>query len=252
MSMDARICIDELEVECRIGCLDAERRTAQTVRVDLWVELDVSGPARTDALANTWNYAAIADQTAFILQAGRFWLLESACGVLLRWLLMPPAPGEDRPAATAAGVSITKFGVLSGRARPRVAVSGRAADVAFPRETNPWGTVDVVGETDRLGLYRLNIAPGHAIPHHLHRHMNEQELVLTDGLVGWRDDAVPTVLAAGTARRWPLDRPHGYHNPLSRVASILCLDRPRFDPSDEVEVPGGPTAAQLAQVGGTP
>jgi len=241
--MDARICVDDLEVSCLIGCLDAERRVEQTVKVDLWVELDITRPALTDSLDRTWNYAAIADQMDFILRSGQFWLLESACRVLLRWLLVPPADGEGRPAATAAGVSITKFGVLPGRAKPRLTVSGRASDETFQRETNPWGTVDVIEETDRLGLYRLDVAPRHGIPHHVHRRMLEHEMVLTDGIVGWHDGTEPTPLAAGTRRDWPHNLPHGYWNPLDRVASILCLDRPRFDPTDEVVVSGAPSLA---------
>ena len=247
VSMHARINVDELEVSCIIGCYDEERRVEQTVRVDLWVELDISRPAVADALDDTWNYAAIADQTDFILRCGRFHLLESACHVLLRWLLVPPAAGERRPAASAAEVSITKFGVLPGRARPRVTVSGRADDVSYTRETNPWGTVDIIAETERLGLYRLDVGPGHAIPHHVHRRMRESEMVLTEGILRWETDAAPVPQPAGARRSWPLELPHGYHNPLDRVASILCLDRPRFDPSDEVVVPGGPNV-----VGGQP
>jgi len=239
--MRSRICIDDLRSHCHIGCLDRERKAEQDVRVDLWVELDIRVPARTDALDRTWNYAGIAREVDFILRSGRFWLLESASMVLLRWLLAPPAPGEDRPPAIRAGLSITKYGVLPRGARPRIEVEGVAADETYARETNQWGTVDVVAETERLGLYRLNIDPNRAIPHHVHHRMLECELVLTDGVLGWRDAESPRALAAGCERAWRLDQPHGYHNPLSRPASILCLDRPRFDPTDEVVVPGGPS-----------
>lgn len=238
--MLARICVDALRVTCVIGCLDAERRIAQEIEANLWVELDITAPARSDALDHTWNYAAIADQVDFILGAGRFWLLESAAHVLLHWLLLPPSAGEDRPPTVAAGVSLTKFGVLPGAARPRVSVQAQAASLSFGHEVNPWGTVDVVAETERLGLYRLNVAPGQRIPNHVHRRMKEHEYVLTDGILGWRNNRAPTPLSAGTRRDWALDEPHGYHNASERVASILCLDRPRFDPTDEVVVPGGP------------
>jgi len=237
--MLSRICIDELLSHCHIGCLDTERTTQQDVRVDLWVELDTSVPARADALDRTWNYAGIAREVDFILRSGRFWLLESASMVLLRWLLAPPAPGEDRPPAIRAGLSITKFGVLPQGARPRLQVEGSAAEQAYTRETNQWGTVDVIAETDRLGLYRLHIDPSRAIPNHVHHRMQEYEMVLTTGVVGWHDAEDPRPWAAGDEHAWRRDQPHGYHNPLSRPAAILCLDRPRFDPSDEVVVPGG-------------
>ncbi len=244
--MLSRICIDDLRSHCIIGCLDSERTTPQDVRVDLWVELDTSVPAKTDSLDRAWNYAGIAREIDFILRSGRFWLLESASMVLLRWLLTPPAPGEERPPAVRAGLSITKFGVLPRGARPSLQVEGSASDQSYTRETNQWGTVDVIAETERLGLYRLHIDPSMAIPNHVHRQMDECEMVLTTGVVGWSDGESPRPWAAGDEHAWKLGQPHGYHNPLAHSAAILCIDRPRFDPTDEVVVPGGPALPRYA------
>lgn len=250
--MRSRICIDELRSRCHIGCLDRERIVEQEVRVDLWVELDITEPARADALQRTWNYAAIAKQVDFILRSGRFWLLESASTVLLRWLLAPPGPSEDRPPALRAGLSITKFAVLPRGARPRLEVEATAAEMTYAQEANPWGTVDIIAETERMGLYRLNIAPGHGIPHHVHRRMHEHEMVLTEGVLGWHDETDAAAWAEGTEHSWQHHQPHGYHNPLAVAASILCIDRPPFDPSDEVVIPGGPSVPSRLELKGPP
>ena len=229
--MKTTISIDQIEVDCLIGCLEHERQTVQRIRVDLALDLDTADAARNEALRKTWNYADITGIVTFVLQSGRFYLLETAGHVLVRTLLLPPAPAEERPAVTAARVELTKFGVLPGQARPRVLVSATRDEVAFEVEDKAWGTVDVIDETRLFGVYRLNVDG--EIPNHVHRRMRESELVLTDGLVGWQDDGPDQALAVGHAVEWGNDQPHGYRG----RGSILCIDTPPFAPSDEVAQP---------------
>ncbi len=233
--MRANICVEDLRVECLIGCLDPERRKVQPIRVDLEVDIEAGPAADRDELSLTWDYAAISREVTFILQAGRFHLLETAARFLLRWLLLPPAAGETRPRPLRARVRLTKFGALPGEARARVSIEAGAGEVGFSLETNPWGTVDVIDECRRLGLYRLNVAPGMSIPNHYHQKMREAELVLTGGLVGWREGDEPRPRAVGEIFQWRRREAHGYRNDGPRVASILCIDAPPFDPADEVE-----------------
>lgn len=231
--MRTTISIDQIEVDCLIGCLEHERQTVQRIRVDLSLDLDTEAAARNEALGQTWNYADITDIVTFVLQSGRFYLLETAGHVLVRTLLLPPAPAEERPAVTAASVTITKYGVLPGQARPRVRVEATRDEVLPTQEEKEWGTVDVIDETRLFGVYRLNVDG--EIPNHVHRRMRESELVLTEGLVGWQDDGADTPLAVGRVVEWKNDQPHGYRG----RGSILCIDTPPFAPSDEVEVPRG-------------
>lgn len=233
--MRANIAIEDLRVDCLIGCLARERLHPQTVRVDVDLDMPVDQAARQDRLGLTWDYAALARDLTFILQQGRFYLLEAAGRILLRYLLAPPGPGEERPRPLRARVTLTKFGVLPGEARPRVSLSASAWDLDFTREDNPWGTVDVLGETRLIGLYRLNIAPGAGIPEHFHRVMREAELVLGEGLIGWREGEAPRALRVGEVFEWPHRLPHGYRNETEGPLSLLCLDSPPFDPADEVE-----------------
>jgi len=236
---DARIAVDDLRVECLIGVRDPERRTPQSLRVDLAVRVEASAAAWSDELADACCYDTMARDVAFLLEGGRFYLLESAATVLLRYLLLPPLPGRASPAATRATVRLTKFGALTGDARASVEVSGLAAAQTYVREDNAWGMVDVVAPTRRLGVYRLNVAPGGEIPRHVHQRMREEELVLDTGLVGWQAGQPPRLLRPGDRFAWPRGQAHGYRNEGSDFASIICLDAPPFVPEDEVPLEGG-------------
>ena len=78
-------------------------------------------------------------------------------------------------------------------------------------------------------------APGAAIPTHVHRRMEESEMILTEGLLL---QGQPATL--GSARTWPLGFPHRYDNPGDEEQVILCVDRPAFIPSDEILVADAP------------
>jgi mannose-6-phosphate isomerase-like protein (cupin superfamily) len=112
-----------------------------------------------------------------------------------------------------------------------VASSGALAAQPFVEEAAPFGCVDIVDEVADFGVYRLRIAPAHAIPTHEHRTMDEWEYALRGDLAlqGER-------FALGEAVRWPLRHPHRWENLGSSEAVVLCIDRPRFDASDEVVV----------------
>ena len=104
-------------------------------------------------------------------------------------------------------------------------------DQAWAVEEKPWGRVDVLFEHAGCGIYRLRIAPGGCIPTHVHRVMHEAELALSSGL-----HLQHRPVRAGTAFRWPHGLAHRWDNPTASERTILCVDRPRFMPGDEVEV----------------
>jgi dihydroneopterin aldolase len=238
--MLTRIGIENLRVECLIGVRDPERKTPQSLRVDLEVWVNGDPAASSDDLQHTYCYDMVARDTEFLLQAGRFYLLETASWVLLRMLLLPQPGDSPVPSPTRATVTLTKYGALAGQARAVVNQTGLAAAQTYVREDNDWGTVDVIAETRRVGIYRLNLAPGQSIPRHVHHRMREAELVLDPGLVGWQEGLDPRVLEEGERFSWERGQAHGYRNSGDRVASILCVDAPPFIPEDEVPLGGEP------------
>lgn len=101
----------------------------------------------------------------------------------------------------------------------------------FQVERNGFGAAHILFENDVLGLYVLELAPGETIPAHFHRVMQESELVLDPGLL---QQGRP--VGAGNAFVWPAGRVHEYANPTGAPKRILCIDRPKFIPEDEVLV----------------
>jgi dihydroneopterin aldolase len=229
------IAIEGLHVDCVVGVYPHERSVAQPLRVDLRMALDTALAGSGQRLRNTIDYAMVASQIAFLLQSCRFHLLETAAHALTRYLLAPPALGEDRPRLHDVTLRLTKPNALGGNGVPSLEVHREAHDVKLGHEVKPFGTVDVVHETKSEGIYRLNVAPGRSIPLHVHRVMTESEMVLGDGIL-----LNGKAMVAGTVHRWPHGAAHRYENATDRWQSILCVDSPPFLPGDEVEVEGEP------------
>lgn len=189
---------------------------------------------RTASCDDHWAFsilrAALPSQISFVMEHGHFVRAESAAEALLRLLLAPPPRDEPWPEVSSARVSVREAAPPDHTAAESVSLSGRVGD-HYGSEINAFGTVDIIYETREAGIYRLNIGPGRQIPRHVHYIMQEAELILTEGLLaqGWQ----PT---RGMVSCWPLGVPHGYWNPTARYQSILCIDMPRFLPSDEILV----------------
>jgi len=227
-----------LRVECIVGVYPSERDEPQPLELDVRMELDTEWAGESQRLRRTVDYAAVAGQIAFLLQSSRFFLLETAAHALSRFLLAPPALGEERARIQAVRIRLSKPMALRGNGVPSIEVYREAGDVTLTHEEKPFGTVDIVHETREVGVYRLNIAPGRGIPLHVHRVMNESEMVLGDGLLL---NHLP--VASGTVHRWPHDLAHRYDNTTDKWQSILCVDSPPFIPGDEIEVDGEPGKA---------
>ena len=227
------IAIEGLTVDCIVGVYPHERHTPQPLRIDVRMALDTSRAGESQRLRRTIDYAAVATQIAFLLQSCRFHLLETAAHSLARYLLAPPALGEDRARVQAVTLRLVKPLALAGKGTPSLEIHREASDVRLAHEDKPFGTVDIVHETREIGIYRLNVAPGRGIPLHVHRVMVESEMVLGEGLL-----LNGKSVAAGTVHRWPHESPHRYDNPTDRWQSILCVDSPAFMPADEIEVEG--------------
>ena len=163
--------------------------------------------------------------------AGRFLLLESAAEALAAWLLLPASGDVPRPPIEEVEVRLAKPRALEGRAVPEVMIRRRRGDLATPVEVKTFGFVDVVFECPECGVYRERLAPGGVVTTHVHHHLDEMELTLGSGLV-----LQGGPVAAGQAHAWPRGFPHRRENPTAGEQSFLCVDRPKFIHSDEVEV----------------
>ena len=232
--METIIHLSNVEVRCLIGVLHHERETTQTVQVDLKVAIDGRVAAESDRIADTWDYDHLRQQVEFILQGGQFYLLEAAANALLRWILAPPSRDETRAHAHHATVRLTKPAALTGGASATIEASGHANDQSYEIESKSWGQVDIISETQDVGLYRLSIDPNQELPEHHHQRMRECELVLNDGLFGSQDQEALRALTTGERFDWKPNQRHRYCNQSALRASLLCMDSPPFDPEDEI------------------
>jgi len=115
---------DELVIEgiafrCVIGATEPERHIAQDVVVTVRLQADLTKAARSDALADTIDYRAVARAVVAAGQASRFHLIEALASHLGHVVL------HDFPRAEAARVEVEKPGALSAARTVRAAVTVR-------------------------------------------------------------------------------------------------------------------------------
>jgi dihydroneopterin aldolase len=80
--MSDRITLRGMQFMGRHGVSPEERATEQLFEVDLVLRLDLSTPARTDALADTIDYATLFDVARGIVEERSFHLLEALAGAI--------------------------------------------------------------------------------------------------------------------------------------------------------------------------
>lgn len=217
-----------MTVECVVGVYGAERNRTQPLTVKLELFLDTRGVA---SLSGTVDYARLAGEVRFLLECCRFKLLETAAEALARYILAPATADSPHAKVFAVNVELTKPDALPGHAVPSLRIFRRADEVAYTVETKGFGQVDVVHEGAGYGIYRLRVKAGGFIPTHVHKVMEEHELILGSGLL-----LQGKPVKRGTAFHWPKDFAHRYDNPTSTEQTILCVDSPAFIPTDEVEI----------------
>lgn len=232
-----------LTVDCIVGVYRRERVASQPLQLDVALFLDTREAAVGGRLANTVHYGRLTGELRFLMEACRFELLESAAEAICRYVLAPPTEDSPRAQVRAATVRITKPEALAGRAIPSLQVHRTSDEMHYAVEKKPFGCVDIIHEGEGYGVYRLRINPGGTIPTHVHQKMEESELVLGSGLL-----LQGQPVARGMAFLWLRGLQHRYDNPTAGEQTILCVDRPRFVPSDEVET--GTPAEGLSPVQG--
>lgn len=222
MPRDA-IRVEALEVPCVIGLNPDERVREQplVVSVELGLALDRAG--RSADLADSYNYARVADELAALLQFRRYRLLEAAAEELTAMLL------AVHPRVEEARVRLDKPGALAHARSAGVTITRRQDDYPRRWEAARFGEVEVVLETAEAGLYLLHVAPGRAITAHRHERMRELEFRVRGELT-----RCGRPLVGLSAVAWPKGQVHDYRNVGTSAATVFCCDEPRFIREDEI------------------
>jgi len=71
------IYLKDLRIDTVIGIYDWERRTRQTIILDIELAADISKAARSDAIEDTLNYKAVAKRLISFVESSEFQLVET-------------------------------------------------------------------------------------------------------------------------------------------------------------------------------
>jgi dihydroneopterin aldolase len=112
-----RVFIEDLRIDTVIGIYDWERRTRQTIALDVEMGFDNRKPAASDAIADTLDYKAVSKRLIAFVEGSSFQLVETLaerCAALIceefgvPWIrLKLSKPGAVR-GARAVGVVIER------------------------------------------------------------------------------------------------------------------------------------------------
>ena len=217
-----------MHLECIVGIHPHERITTQPRNIDVELHFERRPNQFGESLADSVDYSVVAGQVAFVLEVGKFQLLETAAEALCHLLLAPSPPDRPSRRPASVGIRIQKPRALNGLAEPWISIVRHASEMEYGKEVNHFGEVDIWHENDDCGIYLLRIPPGASIPAHFHAEMEEGELIMSDGLLLQNQP-----VEAGMAHIWPKHFVHEYSNPTDLERSILCVNAPKFIPSDE-------------------
>ncbi|NOQ94638.1 MAG: dihydroneopterin aldolase [Methylophaga sp.] len=82
-----KIFLNDLQIDTIIGIYDWERETLQTLSFDLEMDWDIAKAAKSDDIADTLDYGAIANTIVSFVEASRYQLIETLAEDLAALLL---------------------------------------------------------------------------------------------------------------------------------------------------------------------
>lgn len=219
--------IEGLEVDCIVGVRPRERLRRQSVRIDIVLALDLSIAAKSGRIAQTIDYARVADEISLLLRFREYRLIEMATEELCAMLLGSHAMLES------VRIRIEKPAALHGRARSAsVEVDRRRSELPVFEHPMPYGRREILFESTEASLCLLHIdAAGH-LPPSVEPGRRQVEWVVQGELV-----------RNGVAVRpcdpivWPRGRPDAFDN-VSRERAVLfscsCPESREGGPQNDV------------------
>jgi dihydroneopterin aldolase len=143
-----QIRISGLTCDCIVGIFPEERVKAQPLVLDLALDVALGPAAKSGDLTKSVDYGRLAGDLTFILEAGKFRLLETAGLALCHYVLTGSL-------VTAVAVTIHKPAALGGRGVPAIMMSRAKEDVAIRTERVGAGRLDRIFVMAEVGVFRL-------------------------------------------------------------------------------------------------
>jgi dihydroneopterin aldolase len=143
-------------VDCVIGVYPEERIRTQPLVVSVRLAIDSRRASHSDELAQTVDYARLMSEVRFVLEQGKFLLIETAAEVIAATIL------SAVDALSEVHVTLEKPQALGGNGAPRLSIT-RHRDSSQSLWTFPFGVVEVLRKDKGQGLYRLRMRPQGAV-----------------------------------------------------------------------------------------
>jgi dihydroneopterin aldolase len=152
----------DCELTCILGILSRERVDPQILRASFELELDLDPTCTSGELAGSINYADVDGMFRTLAGRGGFLLLETMGLAALRWVLLPPGPGEARGHVERATLHLTKPEVMP-QALPGVRLTRTSHDLPVPSRTLAKGvTARVLADLDEVTALRVEVQDGYS------------------------------------------------------------------------------------------
>jgi len=148
----------DCELTCILGILGRERVTPQRLRASFVMELDLEPTCTSGDLAGSVNYADVDGMFRTLAGEGGFLLLETMGLAALRWILLPPGPGEARGVVQRATLHLTKPDVMPD-ALPGVRLT-REAGLDVEERSVDGMRAWVLAELDEVTALRVEVPEG--------------------------------------------------------------------------------------------
>lgn len=147
-----------LELRCIVGIRSYERRREQPLRVDVSLGLDLSTAGRSGRIADSVDYAIVADQVTALLRFREYRLLEVAAEEATAFLF------AAHPALRQVQMRLDKPEALAGRARSAAVemTRSRGAFGSSEDETSYGARSELLRSPEGI-VERVRIEPGQAV-----------------------------------------------------------------------------------------
>ena len=128
-----KISIKGLSFDCVIGLYPDERRRQQTLEVDVVLNLDLR-KAAYQGMKHSLDYNALSGEVRFIMEHGKFQMLETAAEALSAYILHPYRHIQRRPLPSSATVTLKKPQALGHSAVPAIKITRSSQDYSESNE----------------------------------------------------------------------------------------------------------------------
>ena len=128
-----KIAINQLTVNCIVGLHPPEKIKPQPLTLSLTLYLDTRKAAHSTHLHDSVDYSAVARQAAFILEVGRFKLIETAAEAVAHNILASQYFENASRRIEAVRVTIKKPAALGGVGIPEIRILRNRDEISIQR-----------------------------------------------------------------------------------------------------------------------